>query len=323
MQRSFFYEKNQKLIKDIAESDFKYIIVGSGGWIGTATIEYLAEVLGDTIRERVVLLGSTEREYETQSGFKLSVQKLENSDSLLINENCIVLHYAFLTMDKVNTMSTDEYVSQNETIRHQVLRLVDRLKLKGLSVLSSGAVYDFLKSTRTEAAQLYGRLKYQDEYFFESAARLKGASYVCPRVFNISGPYINKPEVYALASFIMKGLCSLPIDIRAAHPVIRSWLPVQSLIELQFSVLHESSIKYEKFDFSGDEVLEVGDIAKIIAEKLNVPINRNPDYVHSTPADMYLGDSDKVNKLVSFYNIAKHGIAEQIDNTISFLNSSR
>ena len=52
-----------------------------------------------------------------------------------------------------------------------------------------------------------------------------------PRVFNLAGPFINKIQIYALATMIGDALAGRPIEIRASHRVLRSYLHVGDCID--------------------------------------------------------------------------------------------
>jgi UDP-glucuronate decarboxylase len=317
-----FFEKNTQVVNSITSSDCIYIIIGASGWIGRATVEYLSEVLGSNSGERIKLFGSSARKYKTNNGITLEINDLK-SNGFTTQKPCLVFHYAFLTMDKVKDMTLEDYVANNIAIRNSVLSLLNKIPFIGLTVPSSGAIYDFLHNSksRTAAANIYGRLKYEDEYFFEGVSATRNTSFFCPRVFNISGPFINKPEVYALSSFILKAIANTNIEILSAHPVIRAYSPIQTLIELQLLCSGKEG-SCERFDFASDEKIEIGDLAQIIAKKFNVSIIRNVNYSSEAQSDTYLGEVTRLKQLMGLYKMPTINLDRQISNTADYLTKS-
>lgn len=317
MNNPFFYERHAGVVASVRDSDTRYVIVGPGGWIGRATVEYLADLLGESAPDRLLLLGSSARSLTTHAGVDLPVRALADVGELPKDRPCVLFHYAFLTMDKIGGMSEADYIVRNYAIREQVAAVARGLPIKGLIAPSSGAIYDLIapRPGRDPAANLYGRLKYEDEFYFEGLARALGISYVCPRVFNLSGPYINKPKVYALASFILDALAGKDIEIRATHPVIRAYAPVQLLIELQLLLAQAGGV--ERFDFAGSEALEVGELAARVAEIFGGTVLRPP--ITTDCPDLYVGNSQWLDMLCTKFDLLLPEMDRQIALTAACL----
>lgn len=321
MSNPFFYERHAGVVATVQGGDARYVIVGPGGWIGLATVEYLADLLGEAAPDRLLLLGSSSRTLTTHAGIELPVRALADVGELPQDRPCVLFHYAFLTMDKVGGMTEVDYIARNHAIREQVAAVAKRLPLKALVVPSSGAIYDLIapRPGRDPAANLYGRLKYEDEFYFEGLAKALGIGYVCPRVFNLSGPYINKPQVYALASFILDALAGKDIEIRATNPVIRAYAPVQLLIELQLLLAQAGGV--ERFDFAGAQVLEVGELAARVAQLSGCDVLRFA--MQSDASDLYVGNAQRLEKFCAAYDFVIPDIGRQIDITARYLAGSK
>jgi len=317
MSNPFFYERHAGVVDSVQGGDTRYVIVGPGGWIGRATVEYLADLLGEAAPDRLLLLGSSSRTLTTHAGIELPVRALADVGELPQDRPCVLFHYAFLTMDKVGGMAEADYIARNHAIREQVAAVAKRLPLRALVVPSSGAIYDLItpRPGRDPAANLYGRLKYEDEFYFEGLARALGIGYVCPRVFNLSGPYINKPKVYALASFILDALAGKDIEIGATHPVIRAYAPVQLLIELQLLLAQAGGI--ERFDFAGEQELEVGELAARVAESFGCEVLRPA--MSTDSADFYVGNPQRRDKLCAEHGLILPETIRQIEVTATYL----
>jgi nucleoside-diphosphate-sugar epimerase len=63
--------------------------------------------------------------------------------------------------------------------------------------------------------RLYGSLKREDEERFAAWADAAGKRAVIARIFALTGPYINKPGAYAIASFLADAMAARPVEVRA------------------------------------------------------------------------------------------------------------
>ncbi|MGC3962320.1 MAG: NAD-dependent epimerase/dehydratase family protein [Rhodocyclaceae bacterium] len=319
-----FFPVHAALVEQIRSSETRYVIVGAGGWIGRACAEYLASVLGDAALKRVSLYGSSARVLNTDAGISLPVRELgRDADYPLPGRPTVVLHCAFLTMDKVGGMSAEDYVTRNLQIRRQAADVMRSCGATGVMVLSSGAIYDFLspRPGRPADANLYGRLKFEDECYFSGIADALGASFVCPRVFNISGPYINKPATYALASFILDALRGKAIGIRANRPVMRAYMPVQTLIEVTLSLLAEGRSP-GVFDYAGGAEIEVGALAQQVIDvtRSTATIER-PELDAALAPDRYIGSGEALATAMRDYGMVVRGMRDQILDTVDYLRA--
>ena len=223
---------SSKLADIVRASACRYVVTGVNGWMGKATLEMLHQALGADFAARVTALGSRHTQSSLADGQTYAVHPLLEWQ-LPSDQPAIIFHYAFLTKDKVGGISTEEYVERNEAISRAVRTWVNTGNVRGVVMPSSGAVYDFLHAkSRDPAALLYGQLKYNDELAFSSACEASSSTLIMPRLFNLSGPYINKFDSYALASFIFQILSAKPVTIHARRPVIRSYYFIGDLLEL-------------------------------------------------------------------------------------------
>jgi nucleoside-diphosphate-sugar epimerase len=170
-------------------------------------------------------------------------------------------------------------------------------------------------------------MKYQDETAFTEACAAVGTGLVIPRVFNLSGPYINKFDSYALASFVLQGLRRQPVIIKAHHPVIRSYYFIGDLIELCLQLLfRQSRLATECFDVAGAEIIELGELAKrvvkvLAGQRAKVPIQRLP-MQDGAVEDRYLGSRDKILQLETRLSIAPMPLDIQIKVTAAYIEST-
>ena len=130
-----------------------------------------------------------------------------------------MLHFAFLTRDRVASMGADAFLRANLAITHRVLSAARHAERRvGLVYASSGAVYDPAGGFATDVIDNpYGAAKRLDELALRAACRDAGASCVIPRVFSVSGPYMTKPELYALGDLILQASPRRP-PADSGHP---------------------------------------------------------------------------------------------------------
>jgi UDP-glucuronate decarboxylase len=318
-----FFARHEALVTRIRHGDTRYIVVGAGGWIGRAFTEYLAGVLGEAASARLVVLGSSARTLQTDEAGAVRVHTLAAGAAALpaYAGPSVIIHCAFVTMDKVSAMTPAQYVERNVLIRDQVAALARAISPQGIAVLSSGAVYDFIapRAGRPAEANLYGRLKFEDECFFAGVAHVLDAAYVCPRIFNLSGPYINKPGTYALASFIQDALAQRPLNIRANFPVMRAYLPVQTLVESVLLLL-DAHRSIGTFDFAGEQALEVGELARLVTEQAASPAGIvRPVFDAQIHPDRYVGNADGIKALMAEWGLIERDIKAQVADTMNCL----
>jgi nucleoside-diphosphate-sugar epimerase len=189
-------------------------------------------------------------------------------------------------------------------------------------ILSSGAVYlgDDL------ATNPYGVLKRRDERrFLDLASESGGAEpaprVVIPRLFNLAGPFLNKPELYVLGSIIEDIGRGGPIRLHADKRVLRSYVHVADLVDLALSIMvGDGPVPPQAFDTAGEREIEVGELAELAATVLGqpgMPVLRPP--VDDTQVDRYVGDPAVMDSLARSYGITLTPLPRQIEDTARYL----
>ncbi len=165
------------------------------------------------------------------------------------------------------------------------------------------------------------KLKRDQEARFADWAEGAAGRAVIARIFNISGPYINKARSYALAAFIQDALAGQPIAINAPHRVVRTYVAVRELMSLGFALLLDSRKSVTRFD-SGGEPLEMQAIAAEVASQLGaVPIHRPP--VDPIKTDHYAGNGVAYRALLVDNQVEPVPFARQVSETIDFFAQKR
>ena len=301
----------------LRRSDHRIVITGAGGWLGMATLELLASVLGDPFPARVSCFGSRRRSLELLSGEVVEQRPLDEI-LRLPTAPTLVLHLAFLTKDRAEVLDEEQYRAANRALSRTVLDALEALGAEGIFVPSSGAAALADNPRSSPAMRLYGSLKREDEGAFSAWAANRTMTAVIARIHNLAGPHISTEKDYALASFIGAALGGGPIVVRAPHDVVRAYVAIRELMSLVFALLLWAPGKVHRFD-SGGEPMEVGDIAAEVAAYFDgCPIERAQR--SGAPADIYVGDAEIYRSLLREFAIEEVPFRAQVAETAEFIS---
>ncbi len=310
----------------VRSSEARVLVTGAGGWIGSATLEILAHALGPAdFHRRVRAFASRGRRLDLRGGASIDLAGLENLAAIEAGP-AIVFHYAFLTREKASAMGIEAYREANARISDLVAKAVARLRPLGMFLASSGAVYGPGRIFDEDMTRNpYGVLKRRDEILFAEACRAAGTKLAIARIFNLSGPYINKLDSYALASFLVDALVGRPIAIRAAQEVERSYVHVGDVAALAFAALLEPGAEALAFDTAGERVVELGELAALVRDIAGRPDLevRRPPIDASRPTDRYVGDAAAMAALARRNGMTLLDLPAQIRRTAEYLREIR
>ncbi|WP_109806481.1 NAD-dependent epimerase/dehydratase family protein [Sphingosinithalassobacter portus] len=302
----------------IAADTRRIIVVGAGGWIGRMALAGLHDALGEAaMHRRVVAFGSATRGIDIGLGRCVTQHPLHRLGDLP-EAPTMLLHLAFLTKDKAAGMAPDAYCVANRALSKTVLGALDRIGVDRLFLASSGAAAHAADVQADAALRLYGALKAEDEARFGDWARAgEDRRAVIARIFNLSGPFINKHQTYALASFIRDALAHRPIEVRAPVRVVRSYVALRELLSLVLvKLMAEQCAAVTRFD-SGGTPVELGEVAVEVASRFGTRVARQP--LGDGQANIYAGDGDGYARLLERYGITPVPFPDQIAETASFL----
>ena len=295
-------------------------VTGATGWFGAVALDLLYEALGDQAPARVVGYASSVREVTVSDGRSVTVLPLVD----LVAQDpspTTLLHFAFLTRDKVAPLGVDLYTSQNVAITATVLRSIEKHRPRHFVTTSSGAVHSSTGGLVSDLpADPYGTLKHVDELVFSAASREVGGVCVIPRVFSVAGSRMTKPGVYALGSLIGMATAGGPIEVRARGPVIRSYCGVNEVVAL--ALWAALSGRAGVFDTCGT-VVEIGDLARLVAQVhgLDIQVVRrtlDPD----VPADRYVGEGLLMKELANEAGLYLQGLPDLVRETSTWLTDA-
>ena len=303
----------------LRSNDRRVVIVGARGWIGRTAMSLLYEALGpEAFSERVHCFGSEEALLELDSGVAArqralaDLTKLERAPTLL-------LHLAFLTKDKIAGTDPAIYEATNRALSQSVYTALNIIGVDRLFVASSGAAAFADDPSAPADLRLYGRLKEEDEVLFSSWATADAPCRraAIGRIYNVSGPWINKHSNYALASFILDALAGGPITIGAVRPTMRGYVAVRELLSLVLAALlapdGEPILSFQ----TGGETLELADVAGIVARVVGGAVQRPP--IEPGDANRYVGNDRQWQALLDRFGIEHLPIVGQVEETAAWL----
>lgn len=303
----------------LAERGDRIVVTGASGWLGMATLELLADALGDDFDARVRCFGTCRRVLVLRSGRQVVQARLVDL-AALDHRPTIVLHFAFLTRDRAETMADVNYIAANRDIADTVLAALDPIGARAVFLASSGAARRADDTTAARALRLYGTLKRDDERRFSAWAEQSGHAAIIARIFNLSGPYINKPQHYALAGFIANALAGHPIEIRATHSVERGYVAIRELMSLAFSLALDKTAGVVAFD-TGGAPMELAEVARHVTAIVgDVPITRAPS--DGSASDSYLGGAEIYDRSIADHGIEPVDFPCQVAETAQYLRFS-
>ena len=301
----------------LRESPQRIVVTGASGWLGRATLDLLHGALGDAFADRVACFGSRRGEVRLSATRTIEQRPLSELETLP-RQPTLLLHFAFLGKERAEAMPEPEYRAANRAIRQAVLDALDPIGVEAAFVASSGAARHADDPAASPAMRLYGTLKRDDEDAFASWAEARETSAVIGRIFNISGPHINKVDSYALSSFLLDAMAGGPVVVRARHDVRRGYVAIRELMSLVFALLLDGQSGVTRFDSGGEEI-ELGALATMIASLLDCPVERPA--LRTGTADIYLGNDKTYRALLTHHRIASVPLAAQIAETATFLKA--
>ena len=313
-----FSPRSARLLRD---SGLDVVVTGGGGWIGLAVIEMLKGALGEGFNDRVHVFGASRRMLRLRSGASIESRTLGELRDLRIGPH-VVAHLAFITREHLSGRGHDDYVAANGDISRAVLDHVERSDIAGLLLPSSGAVYHRDGTLNPDVrSNPYGALKLRDERRFAEVG-VAPERLALIRIFNLAGPFLNKPEHYALGSILTDLRSGGPIELRADHPVLRSYMHVRDVADLAFAVmLGLVPGPAVPFDTAGEQVIEVGQLAELCATVLGYPEIRieRPPLRQGMEADRYLGDGRIISQLAEAVGLVPADLNAQITDTAAYM----
>ena len=290
----------------------KVLVSGASGWLGQAFIRIVHDKETPIDLNQIVGLTSIPNK-------KDPTQLIQYEDFYghgLPNPIEGFVHLAFLTRDKVQLMSPEEYILSNRKIIDRAAEIIRLTKPKWVALVSSGAI--FSKSTDYIAIELdllsnpYGFLKLEEEHKIREAAADVGANLAIGRLWGATGRDLKPSPKYAISDFIQSAITKKKITIHSKNLVFRRFCDASEFM----SVLVNCATKehFRVFN-SGGPLVELGDLAKQISNQIgNCEIERET-LAYLAP-DTYFPKNHSYEEIASKLGIHPLSLEEQVARTI-------
>ena len=294
------------------------VITGASGWIGSALLAHIALTYGTNWANQITLFGQSARRHRAPDGTVFAMRALDTIEASDI-DGAIVIHLAYLTKEKVDTLGERVFTDTNLNIDDHMLRALDGGHPHAVFIASSGAA---ALAERGIDRHPYGLCKLRQEDRFLAWSAKSGVAVLPGRIFNLAGPYINKIESYAVGSFILQAKTKGVINVEAQIPIFRSFLHVNDLCALMMGAANQGIGYQMPIDLCGAEVLEMGDIAALTAELHSKSVAVTRANLRSETANAYLGNFVQTKCLALRLGLHLAPFRIQLTDTIAWLTDS-
>lgn len=238
----------------------------------------------------------------------------------------MMVHAAFPTQDQVDAMGEKAYATTTRGLRAVVLDMASALAPIDFIYISSGAATAVERGRDiARRGRVYGQAKLDDEAAFAGLITETGGRVCIVRAFALSGPYMTKPETYALGNMILQALNAGSVEVQATRPVRRSYMAIGDMLRIATHAVGELNAGESiTFDTAG-EVVEVGDLASRVLGVLGCEPGAvtRPPLDPDAPADDYLGDPVVVGELAARAGVVPASLDEQISVTAGWLREQQ
>lgn len=304
----------------------KYIIItGATGWIGRNFLHELQKIFPSEIfNNYIIAFGSKigkikSTAYPQKQTIEIPIYPLSSIKNFIKKgEDYLFIHTAFLTREKVNSTYIKEYIKMNRQINSYLKIAISKVSNPKCIYISSGAATVFENKKNNEKKidlDPYGFLKLKEEKILS-----KISTCLVLRVYALSGKFIRDPNIFAFGNFILRAIENQPIEIKAKHPVIRSYASASDISKYGINWLFFSDDYQNNIVHTSTENISLHKLALLITEIYKLPplisnINTN------NKTDAYICDKNKFIKLLIKKSIKPKFINEQIKETFQYLKN--
>tara|TARA_B100001564_G_scaffold339762_1_gene332845 strand:+ start:1304 stop:2173 length:870 start_codon:yes stop_codon:yes gene_type:complete len=263
--------------------DYNFVILGSTGWIGKNFVEILS-----SLDLNLFLFSNKENKTFHIKNKKFQSSKIDNLQCLNI-ENIVLIDLAFPTQEQILKLGNKEYSRQLNSLIEIKEKYINENQISHIFVSSSGAVYS--------EGNLYSEGKRNQEEFYAKYTSLNDTSLDVLRIFACIGPHYNKTGEYAFSSFMANAQNGNSIKINSRSHVLRSYVYIPHIVTFFIeNLINEREEKKQTID-AVQQVLEIRELANLIAEVYGVKVLDNLDLNKVSSKDIY---SSKDNKFIEF-----------------------
>lgn len=293
----------------------KLFILGGTGFFGKSIIDSFQRGLMSPygVDRLIVSARNIERfqsEFPELIDYRIELVKMDVSEAADLPHADIVIHAAASTDARDYRSNPNGEKINIEQSTTNYCQLAQRYHSNSKIVYcSSGAVYgqqpecvekmdeDFQfqdVSHLTEYKREYALGKRNAEKEIIKLGSL-GLNVSIARCFAFHGKYLPRDQHFAYGNFIGAAERGEAIEVKANHRVVRSYMHSDDLVNSLMKIALQSSPQCPVFNVGSDEAIEIRDLANLIGQQYNVPVNIAP--ITSDKIDRYIPNTDKLKKL--------------------------
>jgi nucleoside-diphosphate-sugar epimerase len=291
-----------------------FLLTGASGWFGRTALWAYEQAHGpEALRRDVIPFATRERwvDFDSPHG---PVQALPLEAISNVQAPRGLLHLAFLTRDKVEELGWQRYVDTNRAITAKVTEVLGTWPTMPVVATSSGAAATLDGQPPALATNPYATLKQEEEALLEREAATRRA--LVFRVYAATGRFMTRPEKFALGDFLLQAQRSREIRIRATHPVTRSYVSTETLMELTWRWLGqpEGPPSFRRID-ACTHTLSLQELAQMVASETGATAHQ-PQIKTEAQPECYEGNPDDFRHLLGEHQMIPLSMSKQIRVTL-------
>jgi nucleoside-diphosphate-sugar epimerase len=283
-------------------SDDRVLVTGAGGWFGQTAIAMIGEA-----GVELVATGSKDQQIEIDG--KTQTVHTQSLDVIEAFKPTVVIDTAFVTRERLSVLGHKAYVETNQRIIHQSLEIATLPSVRKYIGFSSGATMHLAGHTSFSLAEnpYAAQKRIYESQISEIAARVPSDISIA-RVWSVTGSYCTKPDSFAFTDLITQAKLGL-IQIKAKRHVYRRYCAIEDVLAL--ALLPNATESHSIFSTGGD-LIELGDLAKLIAELVNPSAEIRREIDPELPSDDYYSGSKDWDELLQSAHLARDSISDQV-----------
>ncbi|BEI38375.1 NAD(P)-dependent oxidoreductase [Polynucleobacter sp. HIN8] len=312
-------------------------MIGGSGFFGKSILDAYNRGLLDSWEIRSIKIIARQASYLRKTDPSLIGPNIELIDQDI--SSCKILPPANYVIHAAASTDATRYVSMAKEEKENILSATlnycqlakEFHKESKIVYVSSGAVYgkqpanvnkiaenyDFgLIENLEPVKQNYAAAKRDGEKYVQALGAL-GYKVSIARCFSFIGHYLPLNQHFAIGNFIRDGLKGKSIVVNARHQVIRSYMYADDLVIWLMTIANIGNSACPIYNVGSSEIIEIRELAKMIAEKFNVEVITHPTLIQSQ-VDRYI---PSIEKAITQLNISlKYNLDSALNLTIkSFL----
>ena len=310
----------------------KLLVIGGTGFFGKSILDsYLRLQLESWNISEVIVLS------RHASSLKQTHPYLLNESVRLIDADiatCASLPFADYVIHAAASSDASRYLSQPVAEQENILAAT--VNYKNLATkfhrdskivyASSGAIYgqqdsdqlglnegDALRpiDSLPQGKRNYAAAKRDSEDVIKSMGD-SGIEVSIARCFAFIGPYLPRDQHFAIGNFVANGLAGQDIEIKASHPVFRSYMFADDLVKWLMTIAHNANKACPIYNVGSAQGIELKELGLLMAQYFKVKSKAS----HSNLAviDRYVPSIDLANQILGLST--QWGLLDSIDETV-------